>query len=705
MSSLLHKLSQESCPLKPICISSFYDDDDEEKNEDDVKHQLDQNISIQVQQRQKEKDKISTVPESYHHYGINAPKNTFYDDDDDSNSRPCDISTLSKPSESSTLSKPRLHPLVLPSLPVTIRINPVQKRTRQHTSQQTNITPTQKLTPIHQVYSSLIPPEPKKHKSSTLDGLGDPFEMFVDSDGEDDPKPPKDDVSQPFCEKYRPHRSSEVVGNQKSIRELSQWVKERKHNSSTAPLVALIHGSPGIGKTTFAHLVLKEAGYRIHEINASEGVRVYYEQAQGKYNEKTNTTEAWSHERFVRSKSAFYHEVQQVITRISLDKPCAVVLDEIDGSGDGEDDGAVGALVCIIEEAKKYMKKYNKSPPYPPIICIANEVSSKAMKRLKQYAVVKKFYTLRNEDLCRYLNRVCKNEKIKLTDTQIIDIIKAAGGDARRMCVLLESYVTSQGQDMKTVLESSTKDQNQNIFETLKNVLYNSRMNIQDGVRMFRSEHDKMQLMLDENIPMWITGKGIQTQQHQLDDMALMYDSLSDATYLESCAPSYQNPLSEELQTWIEVGSVMAVRKPNYQQMYAPQLKFTSFFDNQRALKSNTNELSLVKGVFGGSASTLMDTMQYIDVLQLVATTNNLGESRNMLEEYGFTNSNFESVLAYKPFAKPDPKNSPNPKKRKTASNTFRKSTDLITTKKRKKAPRVSKAAMNKMNKMNLSIQ
>jgi Holliday junction resolvasome RuvABC ATP-dependent DNA helicase subunit len=34
--------------------------------------------------------------------------------------------------------------------------------------------------------------------------------------------------------------------------------------------VALLHGAPGLGKTTLAHVVAKHAGYNVVEMNASD---------------------------------------------------------------------------------------------------------------------------------------------------------------------------------------------------------------------------------------------------------------------------------------------------------------------------------------------------------------------------------------------------------------------------------------------------
>ncbi len=68
----------------------------------------------------------------------------------------------------------------------------------------------------------------------------------------------------------------------------------------------LLHGPPGTGKTTLAHVLARHAGYRSVEINASDD----------------------------RSAAAFFRKVVPALEHEALDtgKPSLVVVDEIDGA-------------------------------------------------------------------------------------------------------------------------------------------------------------------------------------------------------------------------------------------------------------------------------------------------------------------------------------------------------------------------------------
>lgn len=73
----------------------------------------------------------------------------------------------------------------------------------------------------------------------------------------------------PFVEKYRPTKTSSIQGNNKSLRQLRKWLKEWEDGDTAV----LIHGSPGIGKTTTAECLANDFDLPINEINASSASR------------------------------------------------------------------------------------------------------------------------------------------------------------------------------------------------------------------------------------------------------------------------------------------------------------------------------------------------------------------------------------------------------------------------------------------------
>ena len=66
----------------------------------------------------------------------------------------------------------------------------------------------------------------------------------------------------------------EVLGNAKAKAEIEVWAKKWSDGIAQKPL--LLMGSPGIGKTTMAHLVGKEYFSETIEVNASDKRSMIY---------------------------------------------------------------------------------------------------------------------------------------------------------------------------------------------------------------------------------------------------------------------------------------------------------------------------------------------------------------------------------------------------------------------------------------------
>ena len=103
------------------------------------------------------------------------------------------------------------------------------------------------------------------------------------------PKELSDNVSQLWVDKYKPAKMSKIIGqttDKSNAVKLFNWLKNWQKNHGTDSKsakkswndqdqgtnfkCALLSGPPGIGKTTTATLVSKEAGYSYIEFNASD---------------------------------------------------------------------------------------------------------------------------------------------------------------------------------------------------------------------------------------------------------------------------------------------------------------------------------------------------------------------------------------------------------------------------------------------------
>ena len=75
-----------------------------------------------------------------------------------------------------------------------------------------------------------------------------------------------------WVDKYKPTSIKDIFGNSQNIKKIQNWLKvftgELKPKKDFKNCI-LISGSPGIGKTSIAHIILKAAGYNTIEFNAS----------------------------------------------------------------------------------------------------------------------------------------------------------------------------------------------------------------------------------------------------------------------------------------------------------------------------------------------------------------------------------------------------------------------------------------------------
>lgn len=81
------------------------------------------------------------------------------------------------------------------------------------------------------------------------------------------------------------------------------------------PQILLLSGPPGLGKTTLAHVLARQAGYQVHEVNASDD-------RTGKVVEE-------------RIRNALESRALSGAGGMSGNRPTCVVVDEVDGAGGG----------------------------------------------------------------------------------------------------------------------------------------------------------------------------------------------------------------------------------------------------------------------------------------------------------------------------------------------------------------------------------
>lgn len=277
----------------------------------------------------------------------------------------------------------------------------------------------------------------------------------------------KDDTV--WTEKYRPQTLEEFFGNKTNIETAKEWLQKFESKSEEFKPILLLVGSPGTGKTSLAYILFNEVNYDIVEVNASK--------LEGK-------TEINKYFNNITSGglSMLYGKKGQI----------GVILDEVDGMAQNE--ATMNEFLSIIDpptpkhkkaiEAPKKMtyedkmiynmdKLAEKTSTFKykyPIICTANDVSDKRMKKLLKKACVINIEQPTETIFKNYATKLITGEKIKIKPDALDLLLKRSHLDYRHLisnCQILSAY--KREITLKDVtLMIKEKDVDENLAETLQ---------------------------------------------------------------------------------------------------------------------------------------------------------------------------------------------------------------------------------------------
>ncbi|KAH3899820.1 uncharacterized protein SCODWIG_00816 [Saccharomycodes ludwigii] len=350
-----------------------------------------------------------------------------------------------------------------------------------------------------------------------------------------------------WAEKWRPSLFLDLVGNEKNNRKILKWLRhwaplvfqedlpknfftnsivntsnkdvdikedlEKDILQRPAKKILLIYGSPGIGKTTVAHVLSKQAGFTPREINASD------ERAGTKLKDKLTNT----------------------LFNASVDKndsPVCLICDEIDGS---IENGIIKNLIDILNKdivatkelghsvvvsatdnvAKNKLKSKTKALRSKiltrPIIIICNNLYSKPLEKLRSYCEIIHFHKPNEKELLTRLELICKTEKINASKKTLMKLIEICQSDIRN-CInnlqFLSNNNSTQGAGLITldVDINNNEDNNQNIekdvplpWYQLVQLIFQKNPKI-DGSIIFLTLLNKLELQSFSTIDRIISG-------------------------------------------------------------------------------------------------------------------------------------------------------------------------------------------------------
>ena len=283
-----------------------------------------------------------------------------------------------------------------------------------------------------------------------------------------------------WTDKYRPQELSEVVGNKKEIKIITDWVSQWKNGNPQTPL--LLVGPPGIGKTTLAEIIAKDFSESI-ELNASDK----------------------------RSQDVIRSTIGESSSSRSLfgDEYKLIILDEVDGIHGTNDRGGVRAIGEIIKNSQH------------PMILIANDFYSKRLQSIKPKCTVIKMKKARWNSISALLRRIAKAEGVEVEPAALKEIAVKSQGDVRSAINTLQALSdkdhTLTVSDVENVV---TKDTRSDIFNAITGVL---KSKTPAHVR------EAMWIEEDPTVVMEYIAENIPREYKKTDEIKKAYDYISKA--------------------------------------------------------------------------------------------------------------------------------------------------------------------------------
>lgn len=447
--------------------------------------------------------------------------------------------------------------------------------------------------------------------------------------------------------KYAPTTLNHICGNKAAVERLGRWLSNWRSNAhqqfkNPGPdgngtfRAAIIHGPPGIGKTTAAHLIADLQGYDVIESNASD----------------------------TRSKSLLQSNVSQTLSNTSLldfavghstaidqqqqKRNVCIVMDEVDGMSAG-DRGGVGAMAALCKTTNV------------PIILVCNERSLPKMRPFDRVAFDVPF---RRPDATAIRSRIMSiahREGLKISAQVVDQLVESTRSDIRQIINILATFsVTNKTMDFdasKAVGKSWEKHTILKPFDIVARFLSgstfapSSKISLNDKIELYFHDHDFAPLMVQENYLNVLPSKASSTPGGHLELAARAAESIAQADLVDRMIHS-----SEQHWSLMPLHAVLSCVRPSYFVSGQAQgrYNFTSYL-GQRSKAGKYSRLlqelhSHMRMKISGDAEELR--MQYLPLLTekildplIKDGVNGVDEVMTVMDEYFITKEDWDVIM------------------------------------------------------------
>lgn len=279
-----------------------------------------------------------------------------------------------------------------------------------------------------------------------------------------------------WTEKYRPERLGEVRGNDAAVRDLREWAETWEEHREAV----ILHGDPGVGKTSSAHALANEFGWSVVELNASDQrTKAVIESIAGEAASSGTLTQGTTGRRLV-------------------------ILDEADNLHGNVDRGGAGAITRLVDKANQ------------PVVLTANEYYDMA-RGLRSRCREIEFRAIAARSIVPVLRDICRKEDIEYDPAALERIAERTSGDLRSAIQDLQAIASGRDSLRKEHVVVSGRDRTGDIFEFLDGVIKETTPKEAQRLAYRTGETpDDLLAWLEENVPKDFTTDELAAAYHHL---------------------------------------------------------------------------------------------------------------------------------------------------------------------------------------------